>query len=108
MTKLLSRIVAPSDLDWDENDTKQKHKATKVHDYSYGIASDPLTQFAVVLSALIHDVDHYGVPNAQLVKEQATIATLYKNRSVAEQNSVDLAWRKLRHENSLSAMVDSN
>jgi hypothetical protein len=95
MTKLLSRIVAPSDLDWDENDTNQKHMATKVHDYSYGIASDPLTQFAVVFSALIHDVDHSGVPNAQLVKENTSIANLYKGRSVAEQNSVDLAWQLL-------------
>lgn len=51
-----------------------------------------MTQFAVVLSAIIHDVDHTGVPNAQLVKEKATIATVYKNQSVAEQNSIDIAW----------------
>ena len=30
--------------------------------------------------------------NVQLVKEKRPIATLYKNKSVAEQNSVDLAW----------------
>ena len=29
---------------------------------SYGITSDPLTQFAVVFSAVIHDADHPGVP----------------------------------------------
>lgn len=51
-----------------------------------------MTQFAVVFSALIHDVDHTGVPNATLVKENAKIAELYKQKSVAEQNSVDLAW----------------
>jgi hypothetical protein len=33
-----------------------------------------------------------GVPNVQLVKEQAPIAAIYKNQSVAEQNSVDLAF----------------
>jgi len=33
-----------------------------------------------------------GVPNAQLVKEQAHVASLYKNKSIAEQNSLDLAW----------------
>lgn len=61
MTKLLSRIVAPSDLDWDESDNiKQKHKAAKAHDCSYGLSSDPLTQFSVVFNALIHDVDHAG------------------------------------------------
>eukprot|EP00980_Cylindrotheca_fusiformis_P025515 scaffold13958_cov118-Cylindrotheca_fusiformis.AAC.1 len=34
--------------------------------HGYGITSDPLTQFAVVFSAVIHDVDHPGVPNTQL------------------------------------------
>jgi hypothetical protein len=33
-----------------------------------------------------------GVPNSQLVKEKAPIASYYKGRTVAEQNSVDLAW----------------
>lgn len=80
VTKLLSRIVAP-DLNVDEAQEKT------LHDHTYGITSDPLTQFAVVFSALIHDVDHQGVPNSQLVKENASIASVYKNKSVAEQNS---------------------
>ena len=70
--------------------TQQDHD--DLHADTYGITSDPLTQFAVIFSALIHDVDHMGVPNAQLVKEKSFIANIYKNRSVAEQNSVDLAW----------------
>ena len=41
---------------------------------------------------MIHDVDHTGIPNAQLVKEQSDLAKKYKNKSVAEQNSVDLSW----------------
>jgi hypothetical protein len=49
-------------------------------------------RFACVFSALIHDVDHTGVPNAQLVKERAPVAALYRNKSVAEQNSFDMAW----------------
>jgi len=36
-----------------------------------------------------------GVPNSQLVKEGASIASVYKNKSIAEQNSVDLAWELL-------------
>ena len=64
-------------------------------DMAYGISSDPLTQFACIFSSLIHDVDHQGVPNAQLVKEKALAATVYKNKSVAEQNSVDLTWNLL-------------
>jgi len=82
VTKLLSRIVAP-DLDHE--------KEKNLHDHTYGITSDPLTHFAIVFAALIHDVDHTGVPNAQLVKEGAEVARMYNNRSVAEQNSVDLA-----------------
>jgi len=62
---------------------------------SYGITSDPLTQFACAYSALIHDVDHVGVPNTQLVKEQAAVASLYGPRSVAEQNSLDISWKLL-------------
>lgn len=61
----------------------------------HSITSDPLTQFACILSALIHDVDHTGVPNTQLAKENRTMASYYKERSVAEQNSVDVAWELL-------------
>ena len=50
-----------------------------------------MTQFAVVFSAVIHDADHPGVPNAQLVKENTRNALIYK-KSIAEQNSVDLVW----------------
>ena len=67
--------------------------------HSYGITSDPLTQFACVFSALIHDVDHPGVPNSQLVKEGSKIAAVYKGKSVAEQNSVDIAWNLLYDDN---------
>ncbi|KAG7348837.1 adenylate/guanylate cyclase [Nitzschia inconspicua] len=84
VNKLLSRIIAP-DIDTDDN-------GKKLHDHTYGITSDPLTWFACVFSALIHDVDHPGVPNAQLVKEGAPIAALYDAKSVAEQNSFDIAW----------------
>eukprot|EP00538_Stauroneis_constricta_P003831 CAMPEP_0119558060 /NCGR_PEP_ID=MMETSP1352-20130426/9964_1 /TAXON_ID=265584 /ORGANISM="Stauroneis constricta, Strain CCMP1120" /LENGTH=80 /DNA_ID=CAMNT_0007605281 /DNA_START=17 /DNA_END=256 /DNA_ORIENTATION=+ len=44
---------------------------------------------------MIHDVDHPGVSNMQLVKERDEMADLYGNKSVAEQNSVDLAWNLL-------------
>lgn len=109
VTKLMSRIVAPSDIlggiSADLGGRRRNKLASNLHDHTYGITSDPLTQFACVFSALIHDVDHTGVPNTTLVKENASIATLYNNKSVAEQNSVDLAWElltddsyaKLRH-----------
>ena len=45
-----------------------------------------------MFSSLVHDADHTGVPNAQLAKENPDMAVLYRNQSIAEQNSVDLAW----------------
>jgi len=86
VAKLLSRIVAP-DLETSSADFN-----SSLHDHTYGITSDPLTQFACILAALIHDVDHQGVPNTRLVEEEDSVAIKYKGRSVAEQNSVDIAW----------------
>jgi hypothetical protein len=85
--KLIKRIVTPA-----EDASKYE---SDLHFSTFGISSDPLTQFAVVFSALIHDVDHTGLPNSQLVKEQSTIARIFNNKSVAEQNSVVVAWELL-------------
>jgi hypothetical protein len=93
VSKLLSRIVAPDDII--KKQDEGQNLAASLHDHTYGITSDPLTQFSVVLAALIHDVDHSGVSNFQLVKEKHTLARIFKNKSVAEQNSIVLAWEKL-------------
>jgi len=83
VAKLLARVVTSETSESDKGDP---------HGYNYGIASDPLMHFAIVFAALIHDVDHPGISNATLVKENTSIALQYKNKSVAEQNSVDVAW----------------
>jgi 3'5'-cyclic nucleotide phosphodiesterase len=93
VNKLLSRIVAPKIEAGLCPDLNQQ--AAFLHDHTCGITSDPLTQFAVVLSALIHDLDHPGVSNGQLINEDPKLAARYKGKSVAEQNSVDLAWTVL-------------
>jgi hypothetical protein len=36
----------------------------------------------------VHDVDHTGVPNSQLINEHASIAVVYNKKSVAEQNVI--------------------
>ena len=92
VSKLLSRIVAP-DIDSDTGNVD-----LNLHDHTYGITSDPLTQFAVMLSALIHDVDHVGIPNNLLLEEDKHLAEKYKGKSMAEQNSIDLAWDVLMQE----------
>jgi len=83
--KLLSRIITPADIEADD-----------MHAYTYGIASDAMTQFACVFGALVHDVDHPGIPNSQLVVEDPKLAEYYKGKSIAEQNSLDLAWNLLQ------------
>lgn len=65
------------------------------HEHSFGLVSDPLAQFAIVFAALITDMDHPGVPNAQLVNENTEIAKKYKFRAISQQNSVELAWNQL-------------
>jgi 3'5'-cyclic nucleotide phosphodiesterase len=91
--KLLARIITPSDVD-----RAYEINASAGADHTYGITSDPLTQFSCVFSAVIHDVDHPGVPNVALVNEKTNLAAKYKNKSIAEQNSVDLAWKLLMHD----------
>lgn len=62
--KLLSRIKAPSDLQMEVLENSGEFSGSflhaKMHDHTYGITSDPLTQFACAFAALIHDVDHQG------------------------------------------------
>lgn len=84
VVKLLQRIV--------------DKRSTGSVDETYGMADDPLTQFACIFSALVHDVDHPGVPNSQLVKENAVMTQVYSGKSTAEQNSVDIAWELLQQE----------
>jgi hypothetical protein len=55
--KFLKRIIAP---DIATNGGKQGEIASKLHNYTHGINSDPLTILGIVFSALIHDVDHRG------------------------------------------------
>jgi hypothetical protein len=100
--KFIKRIVAPEineDLETDE-----KRLASRLHDYTHGINSDPLSLFAIVFSALIHDVDHRGVSNVQLAKEEAHMADVYKNKSIAEQNSLDNS----AEQNSLDNSAEQN
>lgn len=86
VNKLMRRIV------------DQEGSQADVRTTTFGLSEDPLAHFAVVFSALIADVDHRGVPNEQLVKERDGLAIRYKNKSVAEQNSIKLAWEALKED----------
>lgn len=94
--KFLTRIVAP-EIDEKEAQRLENEKDlySKLHDYTHGITSDPMTLFAIVFSALIHDADHRGVSNPQLAQEEQDMADMYRQKSIAEQNSVDICWELL-------------
>eukprot|EP00934_Nitzschia_sp_Nitz4_P004508 Nitzschia sp. Nitz4//scaffold87_size112219//63226//66821//NITZ4_004078-RA/size112219-augustus-gene-0.60-mRNA-1//-1//CDS//3329559381//4498//frame0 len=90
VAKLMSRIVAAESFIDEKCAGVVSHKSK--HEHTFGIVSDPLTLLACSFAALIHDADHPGVPNMQLVKEGTEFAKMYHERSVAEQRSVDVAW----------------
>jgi len=108
-SKLMNRIVTPEGVDYyqnDEDDDEDEEEdealkeyelklAENIHYSTFGISSDPLAQFAIIFSALVHDVEHTGLTNAQLVHKKAGIAIKYDGVSVAEQNSVAIAWNLL-------------
>ena len=91
--KLLKRVVVGSQVEVRKASIDKL--ASHLHDFTYGITSDPLTHFACVFSSMIHDVDHPGVSNMQLIKEKDELADLYDKKSVAEQNSFDFSWELL-------------
>lgn len=62
---------------------------------TFGFRHDAVAQFAMVFAALIHDVEHRGVPNRQLVIENDPLAILYNDESVAEQRSLFIGFDQL-------------
>lgn len=81
VNKLMSRIIAPKSLEG-LDDKEAKIKAA--HDHTYGITSDPLTQFACAFSALIHDVGTYEytycsscIMNAPIVSQHRNLSSFY-------------------------------
>jgi len=65
----------------------QKHS-----DEEHPVAFDPLVRFTVVLSALVHNIGHTGVPNDRLKVENPGLAEKYNNKSISEQNAIDTTW----------------
>jgi hypothetical protein len=89
----VNRIIDPEIVDTDEKDSV--HAAKELHQRTFGISSDPLSQFTIVLVSLILDIDHPGLPNSKLVSLMTPSAIMYKNKSVSQQNSIDVAWTVL-------------
>jgi hypothetical protein len=62
---------------------------------TYGLAKDPLMHLALLFAALIHDVEHQGIPNRQLSIEEDELAILYNDMSIAEQRSLHIGFSTL-------------
>lgn len=62
---------------------------------TFGFRDDPLMQFAMVFSALIHDVDHRGIPNRQLALDDEDLAMKYNDQSIAENESLFIGFCEL-------------
>lgn len=61
-SKVLKRIIKPEGIDYEPEYAKKrdlkKVVAGQIHKSTFGVSSDALMQFAVIFSAVIHDVDH--------------------------------------------------
>jgi hypothetical protein len=99
-TKLISRIAVTDCesgqvTEGDEALDSEELLAQHIHTQTYGLSSDPLTQFAAVLAALIHAVDHRGIGNEDLISEEPGVAARYGTNCLTEQLSFEKAWGKL-------------
>jgi hypothetical protein len=56
---------------------------------------DHLMHLSLLFAELIHDVDHLGIPNVQLVQENHPLAIHYNDQSIAEQRSLFLGFNEL-------------
>jgi hypothetical protein len=102
--KLLKRVVTP---EFPQDKIEKIHSKTDadknlsrhIHEFTYGINSEPLALLALTRASLIHDVDQRGVFNMQLAAvEEPHMAEMYRHKSIAEQSSLDLAWDSLRQD----------
>lgn len=67
----------------------------EVRPCTFGFRDDPLMQLVQVFSALIHDVEHRGIPNRQLALEDDSLAIQYNDQSIAEMRSLYIAFSEL-------------
>ena len=53
------------------------------------VENNPFVRFITVFAALIHDVKHVGMPNAQLVKDNHCLCSVYEG-SYLERQSIQI------------------
>ena len=66
---------------------KEYHKAKD--DIDVSVEKNPFVRFITVFAALIHDVKHLGMPNAQLAKASHSVCSVYET-SYLERQSIQI------------------
>jgi len=95
MDQMIKKVTSSTDIlhtGFDGTPRSTGEIAQELDTRTFSINSDPLVQFAMIFSALVHDVDHMGVSNKQLIRDGSPLASLYNKRCISEQNSVDISW----------------
>jgi hypothetical protein len=85
VNKLMDLILNTQDM----NIPKMERPST------FGFRDDPLMQLALLFAALIHDVEHQGIPNRQLMMEDDVLAIQYNDQSIAEHRSLYIGFSEL-------------
>lgn len=110
-TKAMHRIMKPDNIEYEGQAAEIMER---IHSSTYGISSNHLLPFAAAFSVLIRkymvccpphntiltriqldDAEHTGLTNVELSKDNPELSKRYDGRTVAEQNSVDIAWAYL-------------
>jgi 3'5'-cyclic nucleotide phosphodiesterase len=67
---------------------------------TFGLRDDPTKLCALIFAALIHDVEHLGIPNRQMLLDRYHLAILYNDQSIAENRSIYIAFATLLEDES--------
>jgi hypothetical protein len=62
---------------------------------TFGLRRDAMAHLSMVFAALVHDVEHEGVPNRQLAMEGSKWAIMFNDQSIAENRSLYTAFSEL-------------
>lgn len=65
---------------------------------------DEYDQLSILISAMIHDLDHPGYNNIFLINNRNKLATRYNDRSVLENHSTALAFELMQTSDELDIM----
>lgn len=95
--KLMAKLI---------HDIAQQYNANKYHNFEHATHVllnsafsltcikepflSPIEKLSFLYSALIHDVDHYGIPNSTLIQNRHPLALLFHDQSVAENHSITI------------------